>query len=231
MKHPKKLRTLVTMLLAFVAAVSIAEVSHALGPAPDFTGIAEYNPATGVLVVSVSKVKSWTISSESQSMTGPDDVKDVLPLGGGFVTSNIARVGELNFDDAFSYTDIDLGEIAARNLPFGNGIVLLADFAVEDFDVDGGDFLTFQKGIENFYDAEDLANWNAEFGSKVTPIDLVISWTRGDNNDEGKQAVIYLGQSASANLSVVPEPGALGLLALAGLFGLGGRSSGGRRRH
>lgn len=230
MKYYRKPRILVTMVLALVAAVGIAKVSHAdPGAAPAFSAIAEYDPGTGVIVVSVANVKSWVISSASLGMTGPDDVNDVLPqsgISGAFVTDNIRRVGELAFDApspaGFSYTDVDLGAVAATNLPAG-GDGLLADFDL-DGDVDGTDFLKWQREL---FDAGDLANWEDEYGltgegGGGAP-DLIISWTRADDNSEGSQAVVYLGSSASVNLSAVPEPGTLSLLALASLISLGRR--------
>ena len=70
-----------------------------------------------MITVSVANVQNWVVSSVSASMTGPDDPADVLPLAGGLVGSNESNFGELVFGGDFSYTDINVGAVAATGLP------------------------------------------------------------------------------------------------------------------
>jgi len=74
---------------------------------------------------------------------------------------------------------------------------LFAEFIAGDFeqdgDVDGGDFLEWQRGLGDAYDAADLADWAAQFGG------------------------------AASAVTVVPEPSAWSFVALAAIFCLCGR--------
>ncbi|MEO2045844.1 MAG: hypothetical protein ABGX16_04650, partial [Pirellulales bacterium] len=121
MKHCMKLHAPITVILALVATATIAQLGHALpGPAPINSAIAEYDPSTGNIVVSVNEVSNWYIESATLSMTGPDDVSSVLPAAGGFLSNSAIRVGETFFGGNFSYTDLDLGDIAATELALGD---------------------------------------------------------------------------------------------------------------
>ena len=87
------------------------------GPVASGKAAATYNPATGQLVVSATDINSWYIEwVHGDGMTGPDDVADVLPNNGGLVTNAPVRVGEASIG-LFSFTDLDLGRVAATGLP------------------------------------------------------------------------------------------------------------------
>ena len=95
-------------------------ISHWTGdPGPVSSGkaAATYNPATGQLVVSATDINSWYIEwVDGDGMTGPDDVADVLPNNGGLVSNSYTRIGEAGLG-LFSFTDLDLGNVAATGLP------------------------------------------------------------------------------------------------------------------
>ena len=219
MKYPMRLHTLFTIVLTLVAAMSIAEVSHA-------TASATYDPATGEIAVSVTAVSNWYVTSASESMTGSAAGADSLPLAGGFLSDSDIRIGEWLPGGNFSY-NVDLGAVAATDLPEGDGLPgLLADFDNNN-QVNGADFIEWQRDL---FDAVNLGNWEDEFGETRIPTDLVIWWNGpGFGQPLENQPVAYL-SDVTANLSAVPEPGALGLLTLAGLFGWSRRSLGGRCR-
>jgi len=211
MKHDTRLHVLVTMVAALVAAVSIAEVSHALpGPAPTNTAIAEYFPSTGVIIVSADQVGNWYVESLSESMTGLLD-PPALPHDAGIVTDNVKRIGEWVPGGDFSFTNLDLGVVTLADLAAGDlsiwynaagwGSPLLGPFEVignggggpagpdydSDGDVDGQDFLLWQRDDAS---ASGLAAWQDRFG-ETTP--------------------------AVASLSAVPEPSSLLMIVLGGL--------------
>ena len=85
------------------------------GAAPLGSAIGEYDPDTGEIVVSVSGVNNWYVEHlGTASMTG--DAPLGLPNSGGLLTDNDFRVGESSFD-VFSFTDLNLGNVAAPLLP------------------------------------------------------------------------------------------------------------------
>jgi|GEM_PF-1162314 len=87
------------------------------GSAVPGTAIAQYDPATGQIVVSVSDVNNWYVESASASLTGA--VPTGLPGAGGLVSDNDVRVGE-SMLALFSYTDKNLGNLAVAGLPVGD---------------------------------------------------------------------------------------------------------------
>lgn len=87
------------------------------GPAGPGTAVAEYDPTTGQIIVSVDGVNNWYVESASSSLTG--DGPAGLPNNGGLVTDNDTRIGESGFA-LFSFTDLDLGSVAALGLLEGD---------------------------------------------------------------------------------------------------------------
>jgi hypothetical protein len=91
-------------------------------------GEATYDPRTGRITVTVMDAFSWTISSKSGQLTGPDDVvlSGVLPATPFFpdvslVTNTDYVIGEANFRmPQFSYGPLDLGRVAQPNIPMGD---------------------------------------------------------------------------------------------------------------
>ena len=189
------------------------------GPAPAGTAIAEYTASTGVIIVSVNSVSNWYVESASMSMTGPANVEDVLPLapGSDFVSNNAFRVGEVDFGGDFSYTDINLGAVAATGLSesdltvwwnaAGTGTELLSQPVIcigcvgngtpgdvtGDANVYGADFILWQRGESpSPFSSADLQSWEENFGTT------------------GNGAV---------SAAVVPEPASLALIAI-GLCGV-----------
>jgi len=104
-----------------------------------------------------------------------------MQLGQAFDPSifGIGNVGDLTFEFATPGGGAILGEVTyVQSLPgdFDHNMV-----------VDGGDFLVWQRGFPEMYDASDLADWEANYGSS--------------------------GGSVTA-MAVVPEPSTLGAVAL-----------------
>jgi len=83
------------------------------GP-PGGTVSAEYDPVTGQIIVSVNDVNNWYIESASSSLTAA--APSNLPGAAGLVTDHDTRIGE-TASGVFTYTDVDLGFIAAPGLP------------------------------------------------------------------------------------------------------------------
>ncbi len=108
-----------TTAVALAALLVLANTAQAnLGPAPSGTVIAEYDWLTGEIVVSVADVNNWFIQSASFGLTGDTPVG--IPAGGGLLTDNDDVIGETSFPSTFSYTDLNLGNVAAPVLPFGD---------------------------------------------------------------------------------------------------------------
>ena len=90
------------------------------GAAAPGTAVAVYNWLTGEITVSVNDVLSWAIVSEG-NMIGPDSAGDVLPLSTeSLVTDNNDIVGEGSFYVPMTYTDVNLGQVAATGLDAGD---------------------------------------------------------------------------------------------------------------
>jgi len=107
-----------TTAVALVVLLVLANSAQA-GPglAPSGTVLAEYDWLTGELVVSVTDVNNWYIQSASDGLTGSEPVG--LPAAGGLVSNSDNIIGETSFS-TYSYTDLNLGNVAAANLPFGD---------------------------------------------------------------------------------------------------------------
>ena len=86
------------------------------GPATLGTATAEYDPATGQIVVSVDGVNNWYIERVSSSLT--IDAHTGL-LAASLVTDNDTRIGESTLA-LFSYSDQNLGNVAEAGLPLGD---------------------------------------------------------------------------------------------------------------
>ena len=83
---------------------------------------------------------------------------------------------------------------------------LAGDFDVDN-DVDGFDFLAWQRGFGSIYDSNDLADWEGNFGTVISPV-----------------------VAAAATSAAVPEPTSLVLLVLGGLLA-GDRDKKDRHNH
>lgn len=113
------------LIFAVLLSVAFSNNLHAFvvtgpGPAPDGTAIAEYDPATGEITVSVTNIVNWFVESSSSSLTGPDDAAPALPQAGGLVGDNDIRIGETVLGIPMIYTDINLGQVAQSGLPVGD---------------------------------------------------------------------------------------------------------------
>ena len=96
-----------------ISSSSAATFVH-LVPTPPLSLVdAQYDPATGQVVVSVDNVISWYVQSSSSALTG--DAPSDLPLAGGWVYDNDNEIGETNFSTLFSYS-ADLGNVAQPGL-------------------------------------------------------------------------------------------------------------------
>ena len=109
-------------LVILAIALLATETAAALpGPAPFETAIAEYDPATGQIIVSVDNVTNWYVQRDDINsifpipvMTG--DSPASLPLSGGLLSDNDSRIGETKFTP-FSYTNVNLGYVAETSIP------------------------------------------------------------------------------------------------------------------
>ena len=108
-----------TTAATLVAAVMLTGTAVAdPGPTPAGTAIAEYDPTTGEIVVSVGGVVNWHVESFSSSLNG-DSPQPPLPVGGGLVSDTDQIIGEIGFISV-SFTDLNLGNVAATGLPLGD---------------------------------------------------------------------------------------------------------------
>jgi hypothetical protein len=224
-----------------VVAISVSAVQADPGEAPSGTALAEYDPSTGGIVVSITDVNNWFVFSDSDAMTGASP-QPPLPNGPGVVTDNDSLIGQsraLFLDD---FIDLDLGFVAVTNLPLGDltlswnagvgtpllstgvfGNCLNPDCSLGnpaiagDYDASGG----VGQGDLNLV----LQNWGA------TPPPVPDGWI----NEQPADGVIIgqtnlngvlqnWGNSASvASVGVVPEPSSIALFGLALALGVAGR--------
>ena len=114
----------------------------------------------------------------------PGDAFEIITAAsilGTFATESLpALPGSLEWFVHYSGTSVELTSTFAGDFDF-------------DGDVDGADFLEWQQGLGSIYDANDLADWEANYG-----------------------AVASLAETSTA----VPEPNSLALLSLGGLLAL-----------
>ncbi len=107
------------ILLAALSLFLFSAEAHAfLGPAPVATAIADYDPATGQISVSINGVNNWWVQSLSSGLTGDEPSHSpLIPVS--LQTNNDEIFGETAFAVA-SATDVSLGNVAALNLPAGD---------------------------------------------------------------------------------------------------------------
>ena len=90
------------------------------GAAAPGSATAVYNVLTGEIIVSANDVLSWAVVSAG-NMTGPDSASNVLPLSTeSLVTDNDDIVGEGSFYVPMTYTNVNLGQVAAPGLGAGD---------------------------------------------------------------------------------------------------------------
>ena len=107
-----KLSTIALSVISVLLPVSLA---YALpGPAPNFKAIAEYDYATGQIVVSYNSLNYWFIESWTDSLTG--DTPAGIPTEGGIVTDSHTIIGESWLGPATA-TNLNLGFVAPPGLP------------------------------------------------------------------------------------------------------------------
>lgn len=227
MKRYIKFQSLLAFSMAIVAIVSVANFSHALpGPAPAETAIAEYDPATGRIVVSYTNVSNWFIDTFEGSVvtevfTGPDDVSSVLPLHGGLLSDSLIRVGEWKPGGDISNTDIDLGLIAMTDIHMGdlrigfNGPGFGSEVMYNSVVYLGGPmFDPADLNQDGFVDGLDLGIQLGNWGKNVTPLEGELN---GVVPVDGLDLGILLGAwdpPAVASVGAVPEPSSIALVAL-----------------
>ncbi len=127
---------------------------------------------------------SFTADLELDSFSGIGDTTvlttDLAPLQGGSAleaglssmftaTLDTSTLGAFSATYTLSFSDEDLpgasslGDLTLTLMGTVETATLAGDFD-EDGDVDGADFLAWQRGFDNPYNADDLANWEANFG-------------------------------------------------------------------
>jgi len=104
--------TILSTLLAISVIAGSAQGFQ--GVAPFGTAVADYDPATGRISVSVNNVINWFILSDSFGLTGDEPLG--LPAVGGLFSNDDEIIGETRLPPQFSYTDLDLGNVAQINL-------------------------------------------------------------------------------------------------------------------
>ena len=141
--------------------------------------------------------------------------------------------GDFNNDGAYDCTDINAltTEVAGEANPAG--FDLTGDGVVDSQDVDawlveagaennanGGAFLRGDANLDGVVDVSDFNIWN---GAKFTANS---HWCSGDFNADGSVDVSDFNEwngnkfNTSDSVTAIPEPGSLGMMLLAGLFGL-----------
>ncbi|MCA9230505.1 MAG: PQQ-dependent sugar dehydrogenase [Planctomycetales bacterium] len=99
------------------AGVMLASLAAPSAPEIPGTATAEYNPATGEIIVTVDSVSNWYIESGSSSLTAKGLTALLTP--GSLATDNDTRIGETALE-RFSFSNHSLGIIAEAGLPLGD---------------------------------------------------------------------------------------------------------------
>ena len=151
----------------------------------DFDQLVVNNGATLGGTLDLSLVNPFTLS--------PGLSFEILDVGGS-LAGTFSGLSQGALVGNFGGTDLFINYAAGD----GNDISLMATFAGDfdlNFDVDGADFLKWQRGFGDIYDANDLTNWSANYGSVASAI-------------------------AAPASSAVPEPSTLLLGAMASIVGI-----------
>lgn len=99
-------------LLAAITLVNSAQVATAqVGPVDPETACAQYDPTTGSVVVSTDTIWNWFFTSNG-NLTG-DPAQGLTQQ---LTTDNDNTIGEGSFIAAFSYTNLNLGNVAVTGL-------------------------------------------------------------------------------------------------------------------
>jgi len=143
------------------------------------------SPQTGMLMLNGTGVSG---SVDNTVVYEPDGVTFKI-LGLDMITTAESNAGELvDLEDTeFSFAYIDF-----NSPPVAPGAGLEGDFDADN-DVDGNDFLVWQRGLGTTHDADDLADWRANFGMSTART------------------------TAAGTTAAVPEPATWTALILAGL--------------
>ena len=102
--------SLVAMAVGFV----LAGADSAKAYTPPGTATAQYEVSTGNIYVEVNGVINWYVESTSAGLTGDEPMG--LPTSSGLITNNDSRIGESALSP-FSFSNLNLGRVAAPNLP------------------------------------------------------------------------------------------------------------------
>jgi len=117
--------------------------------------------------------------------TDGDGIPDTFETANGLDPSN---PDDRNF--------VDLSLVGYTNLEvYLNSLTALAGDFDDDGDVDGFDFLTWQRGFGTDFTADDLTDWATNYGTGVSPL--------------------AAGSGLAASAAAVPEPSTAALLTLA----------------
>ena len=113
-----------SVVVFFVLAVSssVALAGTGPGPAPEGGALGQYDPATGQIVVSVNNILAWVVEYHgADAMTGDEPMN--LPGAGGIIGNSDTRISEHNVAK-FSYTNLDLGNVAQPGLPDDGNLII-----------------------------------------------------------------------------------------------------------
>lgn len=186
---------------------SVIDINNDMDTPSGVTPIVSIPPATGEQWVLVSTeividdhpddtTSGWRIAGTDYFVDSIEEIRATF-FTGEFTgqAGTFANGGAFFVDNALLEvfaTEADMAAVPTPPNPMPRGIA--GDFD-QDVDVDGNDFLVWQRGLPFFYNAADLVKWKMNFGEQATP---TINAT-----------IIAYG-------SAVPEPSTAALVCLAG---------------
>lgn len=144
--------------------------------------------------------RGWEIGGTQYFVDAIEEIRATFFLGDFSDNSMLLTNGSIYVDNALMEIFPDEAAMAATPNPNTKPVGLAGDLNFDE-QVNGTDFLVWQRGLGLLYNATDLNNIRTNFGA-------------------GGSAEPALNASVLAYVSAVPEP-ATGVLALGGLLGLG----------
>jgi len=231
-------------LCATILVTSFAQAAP--GPVPTGTAMADYDPVTGQIVVSVSGVNNWFVMDGIDNVFTGDEPLG-LPVAGYLVSNNDNVIGETssNLSDTglFGYTDLNLGNVAQTGLVNDGSLSIywnagmgqplqsqpinfsysnlppapsITSFA--QYDIATGEITVSVDGVNNWYLASASSGLSGDAPSSLLGSNGLVS----DNDSIIGETSLDIFSVADLNLGNVAQPGlALGDLSLFWNEGLG----------
>lgn len=100
-------------IISLAAALLMAALPASAAAPPDAAASGSYDPATGIVSISLENVSVWQLTATEPFFTGVAD----LAFFGDFTTDAANEIGALNLAGKWTVTDYEVGPILPADLP------------------------------------------------------------------------------------------------------------------